>query len=256
MATTANLIGADMAQILDGSTLHNISAQHAASSTTSSAANSSAASHATAPLHCPPCLLLSSQKEGERRIKRILLQGPGQSGRTSMAMDLAYACAARSTTSGAKSCHCLLQPCCCTSVVFYRLASNAPTVQPLNSDSSRDDFPLSCRYTGDSKALLGTTLMRHGNENDDCWDPAILRHIRIQYVHSTRELLEDLLGMLGKPAREHPAGAIIVDDLDLLITQGGSRQSSSSWDSQPPQHRPASQYPSSEATILMMQASK
>lgn len=140
-----------------------------------------------------PCLLLPHHS------KRILLQGPGGSGRTSMLMNLAYTSAAGATST----CHCLVQPCRCTPVVIYRKSQ---------SMQKEDDFPIPCLCTNDSST---STKGIDENSTKD-WDLDILQRIRIRYVASAREILQDLLGMLGQPLHEQPFKAILIDDLDLI----------------------------------------
>ena len=48
------------------------------------------------------------------------------------------------------------------------------------------------------------------------WELDALRRIRIEYVTSSRELLQDLLGLLGKPWPDQPVRAILIDDLDQI----------------------------------------
>ena len=240
--STTNLRGMPHAE----DNLHN---EEACSSLRSSAASSA--------LHCNnfenpsilPCFLLSQPHSKNR--KRILLQGPPQSGRTSLTMDLAYACAAAAAvdTSGSKKsfCHCAPSPSCvCTPVMWYRLRATPDSAN--HSNSKQDDFPMRCRYVGEAAALGITTPQKDRCEEED-WDPAVLRRIRIQYVSSIRALVYELLGLLGKPKREHPIKAILVDDLDLLA----SAAASCTWEAQTP---PRQYTNSSETTTQMMQASK
>lgn len=185
-----------------------------------------------------PCILLPGVDE-QIHSKRILLQGPPKSGRTSMAMNLAYACAAES----AAPCHCSLQPCRCTSVILYRKSQAAPSTDRMRSNSAKEDFPLPCRFVGNATEVTSdtaagnttttnhsihaphhhaskksaTTTLEEGNRTQDDWDPQILGRIRIQYVASAREMLQDLLGVLAKPLHDHPSRAIIVDDLDEIV---------------------------------------
>ncbi len=142
--------------------------------------------------HTPesPCLLLP------RDSKRLLLQGPDRSGRSSMVMNLAYA----SSCAATAPCHCLLRPCRCTNVVIYRKSQASPPP---------DDFPMPCRFTGHTKKDC------NGHVQDD-WDPDSLRRIRIEYVSSAHEILQDLLRMPGKPWQDQPTQAILIDDLDLI----------------------------------------
>ena len=139
-----------------------------------------------------PCLLLP------RESRRILLQGPERSGRTSMVMNLAYACASRR----ASSCHCMANPCRCTTVILYRKS-------PISSLD--EDFPMPCYDTRLSKTKKD--LVENANQD---WDLATLRRIRIEYVSSSREILQDLLGLLGKPWQDQPFRAILIDDLDQI----------------------------------------
>ena len=141
-----------------------------------------------------PCLLLP------RDSRRILLQGPERSGRTSMVMNLAYTCASRRSSS----CHCMAQPCRCTTVVLYRKTPHS---------SLEEDFPLPCHDTGvTAKRKRGLA----GEHSIHDWKLDVLRRIRIEYVSSPREILQDMLGLLGKPWQDQPLQAILIDDLDQI----------------------------------------
>ena len=175
----------------------------------------------------PPCILLPSNETSSRR---ILLQGPAGSGRTSIAMDLAYSSAAKS------ECECPRRANChCTSVVVYRklkrnnhVLNNSTETNIPESDGSgngnNSDFPLRCyRQEGGRSTETPTTTnpnsgwphRSHQLKNTTKpWNMSILSRIRIRYVESTRDILEDLLSIAGRTGSQQPSQAIIVDDLD------------------------------------------
>jgi len=265
------------------------------------------------------CLLLPTSYH-EKSMKRILLQGPRRSGRTSLAMNLAYHCAmtttmttpitntintttSTTTTTTTRNgptipstgvCHCFLQPCCCTPVVFYRMTQpqDTPTQQqpqqPHSAGKKRqktDDFPVWCRKVHDSQddpeilyqnpptmrvSLASTTTTsnttmtnprtssasppKSPSQQNEEWDPLILKRIRIHYIHSIRDLLQDLLEMMGKPYREHPTRAIVVDDLDLLCQNNHNNHSNNSNNNT--NRNGSNGSGASEVTTRMMQACK
>ncbi|VEU39379.1 unnamed protein product [Pseudo-nitzschia multistriata] len=150
--------------------------------------------------------------------KRILLRGPPRSGKTSMAMDLAYAAAAGAPGSG-------------LAAIVYRPYNDAH-VPPgpggyghgnrrgdgrgLQGGANDEAFPLRCR----------PLLLERGGANGPegggrapgaSWDPGLLKRIRIRRVSSARELWYELLAMAGRPHGEQPSGAIVVEDMDKLV---------------------------------------
>lgn len=168
-----------------------------------------------------PCLTLPLEQTQQHSSRRLLLQGPSQSGRTSLAMNLAYACAA-----SIPPCQCLETVCQCTCVNFYRFArsSHSERQQRFNDETS-SDFPLfCCRLNGDTNAHFHSgsefwvSGLGHTNvsASQQRWDPQILRRIRIVYVHSPREVLDDLLGCMALPIAQQPSRALVFDDLDLI----------------------------------------
>ncbi|KAG7360678.1 hypothetical protein IV203_035777 [Nitzschia inconspicua] len=125
-------------------------------------------------------------------------------------MDIAY-----SKTSMAPPCLCLdTNMCRCTTVTMYMPVA-VPPASAKAATSDEEEFPLSCRRVGNEEA---TEDPSKGGRYQD-WNPHILKRIRIHRVASVRELLLDLLGMLGKPLQEQPrfGGAIIIDDLDTIV---------------------------------------
>jgi GTPase SAR1 family protein len=199
--------------------------------------NSNDNNAATDAHHSSSFLLLTGRRQQQRR--RILVCGPSKSGKTSLAMDLAY-----SKALIAKPCLCLdPQMCHCIAVTMYRCcrrrrrktaSTKMDAADDDDNDDDDDDFPICARqYHGRPPAASSFNKM-NGNQRDDedddlrtnnhekkddCWDPRILKSIRIQYVTSVRELLHDMLSLLGKPLQDRPrgGGAIIIDDLDKIV---------------------------------------
>lgn len=147
-----------------------------------------------------PCLLLP------RDSRRILLQGPERSGRTSLVMNLAYSCASRQSSS----CHCMAHPCRCSTVFLYRKS---------RVSSLDDDFPMPCH---DSRLFNTKKDLEEYRIRD--WELDTLRRIRIEYVSSARELLQDMLGLLGKPWQDQPIRAILIDDLDQICQNDNNNE--------------------------------
>lgn len=153
-----------------------------------------------------------------RKRSRILLCGPSKSGKSSLAMNLAY-----TKASLVSPCLCLdSRMCHCIAVTMYVPAFPTSTTstpasgatEALTSSLRNDDnFPLPCRRVDKGRAGDELCVLD--------WDPRILKRIRVNWVASVHELLQNLLEMLGKPLQERPrsGGAIIIDDLDLIVSK-------------------------------------
>jgi hypothetical protein len=176
-------------------------------------------------------LLLYNDKEfrqqlphNQRKRSRIMLTGPAKSGKSSLAMNFAY-----SKVISAAPCVCLdTRMCRCIAVTMYR-----PVVQPTPSTSAgagpessttnipdnMDDFPLMCRYIDAS--MESNKCQSENAQASMEWDPQLLKQIRVHRISNVRELLQDLLSLLGKPLQEQPrsGGAIIIDDLDKIVAR-------------------------------------
>lgn len=156
---------------------------------------------------------------------RILLRGPPGSGKTSLAMNLAYSEAKKDShlPSG-------------VSAIVYR---PGPGENAASTVDTSDRFPLFCRRLpqhsatprninaemSKSSAKEGSSTAANEKESqhkeEESWDPQTLSRIRICRASSIRQLWEDLLVLAGKPLEEQPTRAIIIEDLDKLIESEG-----------------------------------
>jgi adenosyl cobinamide kinase/adenosyl cobinamide phosphate guanylyltransferase len=165
----------------------------------------------------------SRQSHNHRKRSRIMVTGPIKSGKSSLAMNFAY-----SNAISAAPCLCLdARMCRCIAVTMYR-----PVVQltkrvslgdrlgaTTNSPDSTDNFPLMCRYI-DAPMESNKQQSKNAKESIE-WDPQILKRIRVHRISNVRELLHELLSLLGKPLQDQPrsGGAIIIDDLDMIVAR-------------------------------------
>lgn len=161
----------------------------------------------------PPCLLLPDQIPAPRM---IVLNGPKKSGRTSIAMDLAYSCA----------CNFVCQECVdaagcqCVGAVFFRSTTQMEAEFPVTChmvpvEDDTQDF--STRYTNIHDRTHGKNA---------CFNPTVLKRIRVVYVSSIRDILFELLSLLGKPVSLQSCRCVIIDDLDLIASSETSPTSS------------------------------
>jgi hypothetical protein len=169
-------------------------------------------------------LLPDADMDVQRKRSRIMLTGPAKSGKSSLAMNFAY-----SKAISAAPCLCLdARLCRCNAVTMYRPVldltkmtttslGNGPEASTTNNLDSVENFPLICRYI-DAPEELSKQLYEDAQESIE-WDPHLLKQIRVHRISNVRELLQDLLSMLGKPLQEQPrsGGAIIIEDLDKIV---------------------------------------
>jgi hypothetical protein len=195
----------------------------------------------------PPSLLQSAASASKQSTnenentnsppRRILLQGPPKSGRSSVAMDLAYAIAAATPCRQ----HCEAS-CRCVAVSLFLPCNND------NGAAQQDpQFPLHCQelttthVQQDANGNISNPLQQHGQHSfqvqmqqleqskaavssqhgTTAWKMDILRRIQVRHVTSVREVWEYLLTVQGKPVGEQPWGGILMDNLDVL-TGGNS----------------------------------
>lgn len=172
-----------------------------------------------------------------KRRKRILLCGPPRSGKSTLAMDLAYSEAAANYEC------CGGLPCDCIAAIVYRPHSDQQIHEDKQGQYDDDRFPLVCHPLSQglnsdcypSKNPAGTrgfeetgvrnphrrTTGSHEDDGSSSWDPKLLRKIRVSRVSSLRDLWWDLLVLAGRPVNEQPTRAIIIEDLDKLMGQAG-----------------------------------
>mmetsp|Transcript_12137 Transcript_12137/g.28794 ORF Transcript_12137/g.28794 Transcript_12137/m.28794 type:complete len:562 (-) Transcript_12137:18-1703(-) len=178
--------------------------------------------------------------------KRILLRGPPRSGKTSLAMDLAYAkaSAAKNYTSENS----------CVAIIYRfnqrkHIDNNKQNCRKYHEkyyqhNDGSDPFPLFCRAvtkgsnekyrdninTNESRDRLEPTILPNvkavpsisttQRDKEYTWDPNTLNRIKICYVSSVWQLWEDLLMLVSKPIHKQPACVIIVEDLDKIVLWG------------------------------------
>lgn len=152
-----------------------------------------------------PSLLHTVSQHLENR--HILLQGPRNSGRSSLLMDLACAIAASAP------CRCMEDlggsRCTCSAVTLFR---------PVPANNQDERFPMSCFP---SQAGASDKLQRRFSSRDINSSPfprSLLRRIQIRWVASFQNLLEHLLGLQGSTLLETPV-ALLLDDLEQLCTR-------------------------------------
>ena len=119
-------------------------------------------------------------------------------------MNLAYSCAST------MACDCL-DSCQCVAVTMYR-----------KSSLEDPDFPLFCNpITPDgehTKDFSSRYQQLNQPKTMEDWDTRILKRTQIKNVSSVREVLMDLLSILGKSLSQQPCRAIIMDDIDALVS--------------------------------------
>lgn len=136
--------------------------------------------------------------------RHLLLQGPPQSGRSSLLMDLAYHVASH------QSCRCPngANPCSCTAVLVFRpIPSTTHPTAPL--------FPLPCHpITGEAATRK---RKRSCLPQSHPFVPEVLRRIQIRWIASFRDLLYQLWTLQAMPSQDQPR-AVLVDDLDHWVS--------------------------------------
>ena len=150
-----------------------------------------------------PSLLRTVSEHLESR--HFFLQGPPNSGRSSLLMDLAYAFAASTP------CRCVEDgggSCSCTAVTLFR------PVPPNNED---DRFPMRC-FPSETNASETRQQRSSNRDVDSSFSRSLLRRIQIRWIASFRDLLEQLLGIQGSPVPDTPT-ALLLDDLEHLCTR-------------------------------------
>lgn len=167
----------------------------------------------------PPPSLLLPHNDPPNPTPSILLHGPPKSGKTSLALDLAYAmaCSAPCRCQDASSLSSF--SCTCVAAILFLREKESSSPSP-----SRNDFPLFCRPVQDNNTHSPSTTGLKTLQNHPPppaaslldQHPKWLGRIQIQYVSSARQVLHYLLTIPGKPLTKQPIGAILIDDLDLL----------------------------------------
>jgi hypothetical protein len=206
----------------------------------------------------PPSLLLSAAAASKQSIgnenananansppppRRMLLQGPPKSGRSSITMDLAYAIAA--ATPCRQHCEASSSSCRCVAVTLFLPCNNDTS----NGGAQQDpQFPLHCQKLTTTHVHQDDQQQQQGQHSfqvqmqqleqskaavssqhaTTAWKMDILRRIQVRHVTSVREVWQYLLTVQGKPVGEQPWGGILIDSLDVLT--GGNSATGSTDD--------------------------
>jgi len=151
--------------------------------------------------------------------KRILLQGPAESSKSSLSMDLALSIASK-------------EPCRCRMTgrpsssgsrnSEYSDCQNcaAVTIITTSNNEQEEDFPLLCRScVSDSTDSSATqSKLQDAFQPDDVQQQAMQR-IQVRHTTNMEDVLQYLLSLTGLPIEQHPTGGIIVENLDRFVTQ-------------------------------------
>jgi len=148
----------------------------------------------------PRCLIPCNESSN------ILLRGPRQSGRSSLAMNMAHSIAASNKCRG----DCGSASCACVAVTI---------LTPLQNNNE-DRFPLLCNlvesspqdFYGQLRALQSNPYNKPPTSS---WNKTALRRIQVHRMASIRDVLDFLLSVQGKSSC--PMGGIIVEDLDCFV---------------------------------------
>ncbi|CAJ1953753.1 unnamed protein product [Cylindrotheca closterium] len=150
-----------------------------------------------------PCLLIPDESKG---FKSMILNGPENSGKTSMAMNLACSCAASS------DCPCLDRAACrCLASIVFRPSTERET-----------SFPPACHLFPSTDTTcevpsLYSQIREKWKSEGDYFHHDILQRIRIVYVDSVVDIITELLSVL-KEERDRIL-CIIIDDLDKIASR-------------------------------------
>eukprot|EP00977_Amphora_coffeiformis_P001428 scaffold289_cov147-Amphora_coffeaeformis.AAC.13 len=176
------------------------------------------------------------QQQDQRQCHRVgLLQGPAQSGKTSLLLEAAVDLVGGNRIHDLSSlswCACLSkhhhpQCVCATPVILFKrqIAKTQATSTATNFQSSynngddndhdeEEDFPLFVRP--ESTKHFGTTTNNNSMiepKYEENWDPMALQRIQVHYYTSWNGLLHALWTLQGLPNQQRPCRAILVDDL-------------------------------------------
>lgn len=143
----------------------------------------------------PPSLLPCSSN--------IILRGPRQSGRTSLAMNMAHSIASKDNIPcrrdcGGTSCRCV--------AVAVLIPSNA-----------EERFPLCCDYVESMPQDLYCQLRALDESTQSPrWNKPALRRVQVHHMASVRDVMAYLLSVQGTPPSQRPVGGIVVEDVDCF----------------------------------------
>ena len=154
-----------------------------------------------------PCLLMTG---GNKDIQSLVLNGPENSGKTSIAMNLAYSCA------GSLDCPCIdVAACRCTGAIVFRSATDMepffpPTCHRFPSTDNTRHMPTSSpQFQRKWKVPHHDDLRRE-----------ILQRIRILHVDSVIQIIEELLSL--REEEQKSVRCIVIDDIDKIAGRSDS----------------------------------
>ena len=179
--------------------------------------------------------LLSLKIQVQQQDHRVcLLQGPAQSGKTSLLLEAAVDLAGNNRIHNSVSpslswCACLSkqhpQCVCATPVILFKrkVIKRQTTTTTTDYDNNGDDndhgedFPLFARPASTKDATTNINNNSHNNilndPNEESWDPMALQRIQVHYYTSWKDLLYALWTLQGLYNQQRPCRAILVDDL-------------------------------------------
>lgn len=153
-----------------------------------------------------PCLLMPDESQ---ILLSMILDGPENSGKTSMAMNLAYSCAAL------LDCPCIDSSACrCSASIVFRPSTERTT-----------SFPPTCHYFPSTSTTREVPSPYSQMRKSECdyMHIGILQRIQMVYVDSVIEIVSELLCLL-EDERNH-IHCIIIDDLDKIASRSENRTS-------------------------------
>jgi hypothetical protein len=174
------------------------------------------------------CLKQIQSRSAHKESRRVILRGPGKSGKSCLAMDLALSLA-------------LSEPCRCNNVGRDLLSfssakqeaacRNCTAVTLIVPGVENRPFPISCEsisdgnyYPGgnstpDSPSFCESSRSKKAFVKSDSELCSAMKRIQIQHVSSLKDIFRYLLTITSLPLEDQPLGGIIIDDVDYFCSK-------------------------------------